>query len=441
MVFTAAHLAPVSAEFNRARRLYVGYSGGLDSHVLLHALVALRGPLGITALHINHQLSLHAQTWAGHCRQTCADLGVAYVEEAVTVVAQGDGLENAARQLRYAVFERYVGEGDLLLLGHHADDQSETVLFRLLRAAGPGGLAGIPAARSLRAGALLRPLLGVTRAALRHYASEQGLRWIEDESNQRLEFDRNYIRHQVVPVLAARWPDYAARLTQSAARCGDAASLLRDLGDLDLRVLDERAERLGWSLDVRGLAALSDRRRDNVLRHWSVLKGLAPPGRGPLAAVSAELLGARRDASPLVCWHDGEWRRFRDRLYLVPGRRWRTRAITPLHWTSFPQPLRLADGSVIEAFKSHGAGLRVGAGQRLAIGVRAGGERCRPAGRSGSNTLKKLLQAQGLEPWLRDYVPLIYIDGELAAVGDLWLCAGFCDPAGGWALRWQFPTA
>lgn len=441
MEFTAASLVPFRADFDRARRLYVGYSGGLDSHVLLHALAMVRGPRGITALHINHQLSPHAATWAGHCRQTCADLGVPYVEELVAVMHRGDGRENAAREARYAAFDRYVGQGDLLVLGHHADDQSETILYRLLRGAGPGGLAGMPASRALRTGHLLRPLLGVTRAALQRYASAEGLRWIEDDSNQHLDFDRNYLRHRVIPALAERWPDYAARLTQSAAHCGDADALLRELGELDLRELDQRGERLGWSLDARALAALAGNRRVNVLRHWVAQSGLPSPRRGPLAAVSAELLPARRDSAPLVCWPGGEWRRFRDRLYLLPGNRWRQRASAPVPWTAFPQPLQLADGSTLEACASAGAGLRVAAGQTPMIGVRQGGERCRPAGRSGSNTLKKLLQAHGLEPWLRDRVPLVYVDGELAAVGDLWLCEGFADPAGGWALRWWFPPA
>ena len=219
--FTADSLAPLRAELAPARRLYVGYSGGLDSHVLLHALVALLGPAGVTALHINHQLSPQAATWAGHCRQTCADLGVAYIEETVEIGARADGLEAAARTARYAAFDRYVGVDDLLLLAHHADDQAETLLFRLLRGAGPRGLAGIPRARALSYGRLLRPLLDVRRTSLYQYARCEGLRWIEDDSNQVLDMDRNYLRHRVLPAVAARaWlaaPLCAARPTASAA--------------------------------------------------------------------------------------------------------------------------------------------------------------------------------------------------------------------------------
>lgn len=442
--FTADRLSRQRADLEQARRLYVGYSGGLDSHVLLHALVALLGPAALTALHINHQLSPQAATWAGHCRQTCAELGVAYIEETVQVGSRADGLEAAARAARYAAFDRYVGAGDLLLLAHHADDQAETILFRLLRGAGPRGLAGIPRARALRHGRLLRPLLDVTRAALYEYARRAGLRWVEDDSNQCLDMDRNHLRHRVLPAVAARWPAYSARLARSAALCGTADSLASDLADLDLRALDERAERLGWSLDAVRLAALGAPRRANVLRHWALQKGLPAPGSSALAALAAELLPARADAQPLVFWAGGQWRRFRERLYQLPDARWRQVALGPLCWADFPAARKLADGSVLQATPAHadsGAALRLPLGVTPTIGFRQGGERCRPAGRAASTTLKKLLQEYALPPWLRDRVPLILVDGQLAAVGDLWVCASFAAPAGeaGWHLDWHYP--
>lgn len=437
-MFTTADLAPFRTALDFARRLFVGYSGGLDSHVLLHALVSLRGRSGLTALHINHQLSPQAATWAAHCRQTCADIGVAYVEETVSVHERGAGWEHAARVARYAAFARYVGDGDLLLLGHQADDQSETVLYRLLRGAGTGGLAGMPAARSLGVGGLLRPLLGIPRAALRRYAVVQGLRWIEDDSNQQLNFDRNYLRHRVIPALAQRWPDYNTRLARSAAWCRDADGLLGDLAELDMRALDPRKERLGWSLNARELIKLSDQRRGNVLRHWALQCGLPPPRRAAVAAVSTELLPARHDAAPRLRWPGGEWRRFRDRLYMLAGGHWHQRTSAAVPWTRFPQALRLADGSRLSASPDSGPGLRVPAGSHLCVHFRRGGERCRPAGRQNSNTLKKLLQAYDMEPWLRDHVPLVYVDGELAAVGDLWVCQGLYSQSGGWVLRWDF---
>ena len=428
----------------QARRIYVGYSGGLDSHVLLHSAVATLGAGRVVALHINHQLSEHACDWAEHCAQVCRALNVDLQTHVVDVCQNVSSTENTAREARYQVFERTLGEGDILLLAHHQNDQAETVLYRLLRNSGPRGLAGIPLTRAVGRGSLLRPLLQLPRSELDSYAREQQLNWIDDPSNTDLIHDRNYLRHQVAPALSQRWPDFAARIAASASLCQQADELSRDLAEIDLNKLGDKQERLGRSIDLSGLVALSSLRQANVLRHWAGLHCQSPPGYHSVMAVLESVLPAGQDRTPLVAWPGGEWRRFNGRLFLLPGG-WCEHDPVACEWQP-ESPLTLADGSTLSATPTNESGLKLLPGEQLRVKFRSGGERCHPAGRVGSSSLKKLLQAYQLEPWLRDRIPLIYKHSaadekgeQLVAVGDLWVCEGFAVAGGDcvYHLRWD----
>lgn len=428
----------------QAQRIYVGYSGGLDSHVLLHSAVTTLGAERVVALHINHQLSEQACDWAEHCAHVCRALGVALQTHAVDVCQQVSSTENTAREARYQVFELTLGEGDILLLAHHQNDQAETVLYRLLRNSGPRGLAGIPPTRAVGRGSLLRPMLALPRSELECYAREQQLNWIEDPSNTDLRHDRNYLRHQVSPALSLRWPDFAARIAASASLCQQADELIGDLAEIDLNKLGHKQERLGWSIDLSGLVVLSPLRQANVLRYWAGLHCQSPPGYHSVMAVLENVLPAGQDRAPLVIWPGGEWRRFNGRLFLLPGG-WREQAPMACEWQP-ESPLTLADGSTLRATPTKAPGLKLLPGEQLLVKFRSGGERCHPVGRVASRSLKKLLQEYQLEPWLRDRVPLIYKPSEgdekgkqLIAVGDLWVCEDFTAVGGDCAyrLRWD----
>ncbi|MBQ0719398.1 MAG: tRNA lysidine(34) synthetase TilS [Gammaproteobacteria bacterium] len=431
------------ATLDRAGQVYLGYSGGLDSHVLLHSAVATLGAERIVALHINHQLSEQAGAWAEHCAAMCRGLGVALQVHTVDVCRQASSTENTAREARYQVFEQVLEAGDILLLAHHQDDQAETVLYRLLRNSGPRGLSGIPLARAVGRGHLLRPLLPLPRSELEAYARQHTLNWIEDPSNADVIHDRNYLRHQITPALSQRWPDFAARIAASASLCQQANELNQDLAAIDFNTLAQRRERLGWSIELSGLDALSALRQANVLRYWVGLRGQLPPGYHSVMAVLDTLLPAGRDRAPLVAWPGGEWRRFNDRLFLLPAG-WSEQFPQGCEWN--PQaPLTLADAGTLSAEPTQGLGLKLLPGELLRIAFRSGGERCRPLGRAGSSSLKKLFQEYQLEPWLRDRIPLLYKhsaaaekDAELIAVGDLWVCEGFAgDGRDAYRLRWD----
>ena len=215
------------ASLQTAGRLCVGFSGGADSHSLLHALVELSRGVAlppIIALHINHGLHDDANAWAAHCAGVASDLGVEFHERVVSVDA-GASPEAQARDARYTAFESFLDAGDVLLLGHHLDDQVETVMFRLIRGAGPSGLAGIAEQRSLGRGLVVRPLLAITRAQIEDYAVSHELVYLNDSSNEDTRYDRNFLRHEVLPLIESRWPGYRSGFARSAALSGELAVL------------------------------------------------------------------------------------------------------------------------------------------------------------------------------------------------------------------------
>ncbi len=423
----AAHLLDQLAQMPAASCYRVAYSGGCDSHVLLQALAGLREQLAVPleAIHINHRLSDQADDWAEHCRRICTALELPLAE--VTVHAHprlGESPEAAAREARYNAWRELLQAGEGLLLAQHQDDQAETLLLQLLRGSGPKGLAAMPAVTEFAAGWLGRPLLGQSRAALRRYAGEQGLEWIEDPSNFDTDLDRNYLRHELLPILQARWPSASLTLSRAARHQGEASQLLEDLAAQDYAPCQgEHAD----CLRLAPLQALSPARQRNLLRYWlASVRQLPLPDSTHLNRILDEVLYAAPDAQPRVAWTGVEVRRYAGQLYALSTR---SAPITTgwQHWNPLSQPRLELAGQILQAEPSVGQGLscRQIEAHGLQVGFRQGGEWCRPAGRGHRHELKKLLQEWQVPPWQRADIPLIRIAGEIAQVVDYCVCEPF----------------
>ncbi|GAB2505452.1 tRNA lysidine(34) synthetase TilS [Microbulbifer agarilyticus] len=395
--------------------LWLGYSGGLDSSVLLHLLATAKIPF--TALHIHHGLSAHADEWLTHCETEAAQLDVPFVAMKVEVDCKRGGVEQGARDARYAAFTRQMNAGDQILLAQHGDDQAETFLLRLLRGAGVLGLGGMARHRGIGAAgegrSLLRPLLGVGRAELEQYAAANQLCWIEDGSNADIAYDRNYIRSQISPSLRARWP-LNARLAQACKNMREAAGLLEELAMEDLSRCDLREESFGRSVGIAETRDLSVPRQKNLLRGWLASLGAQMPEAVHLEQALSQL-EARDDAVIEVPLSKHVLRRYRDRLYLTPQLPRLELAVGEGEWSwDGVVSLALPGGWTLSPSPDWPAG-------EYSVRFRTHGERARPRERHHSQTLKKLLQEYGLPPWLRDQVPLVFSEGTLLAVGDLFV--------------------
>jgi tRNA(Ile)-lysidine synthase len=414
----------------------VAYSGGRDSHVLLHALASLRPRLSrpIRAIHIDHGLQPDSPSWARHCERVCRQLQIPLgVHEARVAAAAGASIEAAAREARYRIYEAQLSAGEALLLAHHQDDQAETLLLRLLRGAGVQGLTAMAPMRPLGAGLLLRPLIDESCEALAAYARAHALAWVEDPSNEDERFDRNFLRQRLLPELAGRWPGYAATLARTAGHAQEAQALLDELAAQDLAAAGS-----GGALRVSALAALSHSRRRNLIRYWIRQYGLQPPPAARLNAGLTALIDAGDDRQPQLAWGGCRIRRYRD-LLLLDADAAPNVPTTRLSW-DLRRPLSLPVGTLTaEPSLGEGMSADLADSPSLSVGFRGGGERCRLAGRIHNQALKKLLQEAGVPPWEREVLPLVYVGEQLAAVGDRWVCEGFQARAGepGLILRWQ----
>jgi len=369
--------------------------------------------------------------------QYCQQLGVLLVTEKITLINSGEGLEAEARNARYEVFERLLEPNGLLFLGHHADDQVETVLYRLMRGSGAKGLSGMSNKRVLGKGYVVRPFLDCAKSALENEAQLRNLTWIEDESNLDSRFDRNYLRNAVIPKISQRWPDYSQSIKRTAELSSESDQLAKELAVLDLQALELKEERAGWSISIKAFLMLSPLRQKNILRYWSELQSLVPPGMTIIDEVLTSVLTARQDACPEVIWQSQRWSRFKNRLYLLQCTSQEFKAEQIFSWDMQNQ-LDLDVSNHLRVDKQKGQGIRSTVKQ-VEIRFRRGGERCKPAGRSHSNSLKKLFLEYELVPWLRDRVPLFYVDEQLIAVGDLWVCEDWLAGSDeiGQMIHWQ----
>jgi tRNA(Ile)-lysidine synthase len=403
-------------------RFIVAYSGGLDSTVLLHALAAIRREKRflVEAVHVHHGLQSEADQWELYCRRFCERLGVRYRSFWVDARSKpGESPEAAARHARYGILAPLLQASDCLLTAHHRDDQSETVLLQLLRGAGPEGLAAMPFVTGFGVGYHARPLLEYSRTELLRYAQGQELDWIDDPSNFDVDYARNFLRHELFPLLRRRWPSAAQTLCRVARIQAEASELASSLGEID-RV--NAAGSKPGTLSVNALTELSYARRNNLLRYWIRERMLPVPTSRQLAQVSVDLLASRQDGMPCLRWPGAEMRRYRDDLYATPPLSahdatkvyvWeqdRDLVIPHLNLRLSAEDLK-AQTSIVPSSQT-----------RFEVRFRRGGERCRREGRRHRYSLKTLFQDAGIPPWERDRIPLIYINDKLALVWGYWFC-------------------
>jgi tRNA(Ile)-lysidine synthase len=416
-------------------RFLAAFSGGLDSTLLLTALVRLGLGARVRAAYVDHGLHADSAAWAEHSRAVAAALGVEFASVRVAVEdVPVHGLEAAARDARYRALGSLLTPGEVLLTAHHGDDQLETVLLRLLRGSGVRGLRGIIPFGPFGLGFLGRPLLGFTRAELHSQAVAWGLTWIEDPSNRLVRHDRNFLRRDVLPALNARWPAAVLHAGRMAEQMSDAEAILDAVAAQDAAVL-EQPNRVPRAV----LAGLDPARQRNLLRHLLRRVGLGVPSSVKIDELRHALLETRVDAQPLVRWPGGDGRVFRRELHLLAP----LPEPSPRRYAAKLAPHQGWDGPEGElAFVPSGTapGLPTAwLDEGLTLRFRAGGEQFQPLGRPHRQPLKRWLQDAGVVPWMRGRIPLLFRGEELVAVGDLWLAAATAavDAAQPrWGVRW-----
>lgn len=409
----AAFFAPRLAQ---GRRVCVGLSGGRDSVALLHVLATVRQtslPLQLSALHVHHGLSAHADRWADFCAALCRSLDIALRVERVTVSGiPEDGLEAAARRARYAVFAGC--DADWLALAHHRDDQAETLLLNLLRGAGVQGLAAMPEERQLAGTTirLVRPFLGVARREIEAWLAAQGHDWIEDDSNDDIRLRRNFLRNGVMPLLASVFPEPSVALARAAAHQGENAALAEELA-----IADAAGATDGSTILLAPFNALPVARRANLLRYRLRQHGLRMPDTRYLAEIIRQLADASPAAASMFPLDGAALHVFRGRLHLHAASGLYDRE--PLLWQG-QASLPWAGGSLdFQPVTTGGLSRARLAQAAVRVCPRRGGERLQPDARRPRRSLKNLLRESAVPVWERERLPLLWCGDDLVWVAGI----------------------
>ena len=412
--------------------ILLGLSGGVDSVVLLHLLQQLspQHSWRLSALHIHHGISPHADAWATLCADLCLHYNIPLQIEQVNITPlRAMGIEAAARKLRHEALARQ--PVDVVALAHHRDDQVETLLLQLLRGAGVRGASAMPTVKQrTHSPILVRPMLDVPRSALLGYAQQHGLQWVEDESNADDAYPRNFLRHRVLPMLEQRFPAYRDTLARSAQHFTEASEMLDELAQMDAQnplLLGEGVGKgHGATLAMSRLQSLSPARAKNLLRYFLYQCSATMPQAVQLDTMLQQLCDARPDAGVCISYGDWQVRRYQGEVYVLRALgEFDPNLILPwlgeaeLDWPALNTRLSLQ--------QSLGLGISLAKLQRapVTLRLRSGGETLRPQPNAATRTLKNLLQEQRVPPWLRERLPLLYCGDEVVSVAGIAIAEGY----------------
>lgn len=399
---------------NNCSQIAVAFSGGRDSTVLLHMMSKIKPQytdIDWTAVHINHGISTNADYWEVRCKKVSERLGFKFLCARHHVVANNrESLEQKAREVRYRSFIELTELHSLILMAHHLNDQTETFLLQLKRGAGIKGLSAMSESLCKNNRTFLRPLLNVNRRDIEAYLIENQLSWIDDESNQDQQFDRNFLRKQVMPILENRWPGIHKSVSRTAENCAEQLALAEEIAAYDLQPVIDNKNRI----DLTKVEYLSSARQRNLIRYWIETSECKLPSKALLDEIFESVIGARKDANPKVILSNKEIRRFQNYLYLLPKQNSLSHVI--LDWEDLTKKKVLPDGlgsidfaSLIDIHPPQSQ-------QQVTIRFSVANQALKFFGRDRKISPNKLMKELKVEPWLRSRTPMIFYDEQLVAI-------------------------
>ncbi|WP_394752450.1 tRNA lysidine(34) synthetase TilS [Crenothrix sp.] len=404
-------------------RVYVGYSGGVDSHVLLHlcaSIVDLKHK--ITAVYVHHGLQPEADNWAKHCQHTACELGIDFKMLRVDASPKhGESPEEAARNARYTALKALIDVDCALLVAQHREDQLETVLLQLFRGGGLRGLSGMPETMAFGQGVLLRPLLNVAKQDIDDYARVQQLRWIEDPSNAQNDYDRNYLRNDILPLLKQRWPALDKTVSRSAAHCASAEILITQIARQWFSSVFNADDN---TLLLSQLQAFEASQQQHIIRAWFQQLALKMPAQAFVQRIFQEVIHARQNSDPILAGQGISIRRYRDKLYCLKHSP--QPLLADFIWPNTITSIALGDNRTLSCVPaSSGIPVEYWRNAKIVVRFRVKCEKISLPARVDHHSLKNLFQEAGIPPWDRLMLPFIYLDDKLAAVGDKWISSDF----------------
>lgn len=424
--------------FSESNKYWIAFSGGMDSCVLLHLFFINKNNINqnIEAIYVNHGLQEEADNWEKFCKKQCEEYGIAFSGLKIKEACPKDkSIEEWAREKRYELIDQIMNKGDVLFTAHHQDDQVETFFLQALRGAGPRGLSSMPQIKMKNSKIHARPLLSYSNENVREYAKENKLSWNDDDSNFDEQYDRNYLRHKVLPEIESRWPAYRETVSRLINNQQESRALLDDVAKNDLNITLDNSNN---GLNILEIKKLSPERQKNLLFYWLKNLCLKTPASRNIESIISDIIYSSLEKSPCVNWSNTEVRRYKNILYAGEALTEHD-ANSEYKWTPEKQ-LNLLN-EILTAKSEKGTGLSKVKIQNaeMVVRFRTGGEKIHPHNSSHSKTVKQLFQERSVLPWLRNRIPLIYINNELAAIPDFCIDKRYSADNGeaSWSIHWS----
>lgn len=424
--------------YPKAKTLWIAYSGGLDSSVLLHLIYCQQDKIkkNLQVVYVNHNLQTDSLKWGEACKTQCERYGFSFLQIDISETPpEGCSIEAWAREKRYALIAEAMAQDDLLLTAHHQDDQVETFFLQALRGGGPRGLASMPEAKAFVKGVHLRPLLSFSRDELLAYANEHALNWHEDPSNQDINYHRNYLRRNVLPEVEKQWPAYRKTVNRLVEHQQDTKELLDELAQEDLKKALYKDE-LNLSLDI--VKKLSAARQKNLILFWLRQRQLATPDAKHLEHIIADVIYASDDSVPCVNWGNIEFRRYRNLLY-AEERGEQDKTQCEYEWDIMSSLDIMGETLIAKPDIGSGLSREKTEKTKIVIRYRQGGEKINPDRQTHSKSVKQIFQEKGVLPWQRKQYPLVYVDDSLALIPGLCVDKAYAAKADepSWKVIWS----
>jgi len=383
----------------------IAYSGGLDSTVLLYQILKIKKKIPqikIRAIHINHNLTCHSKKWVQHCEKTCIKHQIPLIIENIYIDLNEKNIEEKLRIKRYNVIYKHLLFDDVLLTGHHMNDQCETFFLSLKRGSGPTGLSGMSLETMFGSKKIIRPFLNITKKTLLLWAYHKNLNWIEDFSNSNINYDRNFIRQKIIPIFEERWPFFLKNCLRTIKICQEETELLTNF----LNKMIHGLIKFDGSLNIITFKNMKKELATALIRHWISLKKIKAPSYKNIQSIYYQMIFSRKDANPKIILKNNEIRRYKKSLYLIEAQPNFTNRF--LFWHNINLPLTLPNNLGYLEEDNNGIILPKPKNNEL-INIRFQYEgKILILGRNQKRKIKKIWQEKNIPPWLRNKIPLLF---------------------------------
>lgn len=399
--------------------------------MLLLYLMSELFPHKVRAIYIDHQLQSSSKMWGEFVQNFAQQLDIPFISQ--SVIVDTGNLENQAREARYAAFQSHLNSNEVLVLAHHQQDQSETVLLRLLSGSGVKGLGAMNEIEHKQNMRCWRPMLSVSRQQIEQWVEHLKVPYIQDLTNFDTTYDRAWCREIVWPVLQARFPKMQEAISRTSILMQDADEILYEVLQQDLNQCGDLDH-----LNISQLQQLSQARQRQLLSFWMKGQGTYRPAFDMVERVQQEVIHAKADAKAALHWNHDYYVRYQNILYRVEKNKYLQKDLVPDDVSAIEfqrdTPFRLISGLFQIQPMEVGLSPQL-LDQPLSLMTRQGGEKIHLYGRVGHWPLKKAIQEAQILPWLRHTIQILALDNVMLGVftpKGFWLAqSSYCE-AGGW---------